>query len=114
MIYWQWGTIQVNNYQSNFQNGIVEINMDAGIPMKRMRFTSVQNILEGTFTLNKDDKLEFESWYKFDIKQGELEFQYYDCEYSAYKTVRLVDKPKITSNSNYFDVYVKFIYVGGA
>lgn len=109
-IYWQWGSINVSSYQSEFQEGFIENTPDAGIPFRRLRFTNIQKIFQGTFTLTPQEKLEFESWYKFDIKQGELSFQYYDCEEETYKTTKIIGKPAITANSNLFNVNIKLTF----
>lgn len=110
MIYWQWGTIQVSNYQAEFQQGFVEITPDAGIPYRRQSFTDIQTLFQGKVTLTKTEKLDFQSWYRHDIRQGALTFLYWDCEIEAYRTTRIIGKPTITSNSNHFDINIQLAF----
>lgn len=112
-IFWEWGNILVNNYQSEFQQGFVEVETTAGIPCKKQHTTDIQKIFQGSFTLTKAEKLSFENWYRNTIKQGTLTFQYYDSEVDAYRTTRIIGNPTITSNSNLFNVNVQLIFDSG-
>jgi len=109
-IFWQWGTIQVSNYQAEFQQGFIEVSPDSGKPFRRQTFTDIQKLFAGKVTLTRTEKLDFESWYRWDTKQGTIPFQYWDCEIEAYRTTRILGKPTITSNSNYFDVSLQLAF----
>lgn len=108
--YWQWGNINVSNYQNEFQEGFIENTPDAGIPFKRLKFTDIQEIVQATFTVSESDYTNFLSWYKFNIKQGELSFQFYDSRYEKYRTTKIVGKPTYTPNSNMFNITVKLTF----
>ena len=76
---WKWGQIKLSGFQNEFQEGHIEITPDAGIPFRRQRFTDIQDIVQGSFTLDKLSYIDFMSWYKSDILQGALPFKYYDA-----------------------------------
>lgn len=111
--YWQWGQITVNNYQGEFQQGFVETTPDAGIPFRRQRFTDIQDIFLGVFLLTKTELLDFKSWYKYNIKQGSIPFQYYDSQLGIYRTCRIIEKPTWTSNSDKFNISLKLTFDSG-
>ena len=50
---WKWGQIKLSGFQNEFQEGHIEITPDAGIPFRRQRFTDIQDIVQGSFTLDK-------------------------------------------------------------
>jgi len=116
LIYWQWGDILTDSLQEEFQESTIEITPDAGVPFKRQRFTDAVEIIQATFTLTRTEYLDFISWYKFNIQQGSLSFQYYDTRYNVYKTTKMIGKPSISSNSNMFNVTMQIAFVddGGA
>jgi hypothetical protein len=77
---WKWGQIKLDGFQNEFQEGYIEVTPDAGPPFRRERFSDIQDILKGTFTLLKIKYIDFMSWYKSDIKQGALPFKYFDLQ----------------------------------
>lgn len=105
-IYWTWGEILSNGFQNEYQDGTIEINPDAGIPYKRQKFSDTMDIIQGVFILDNIQYIDFMSWYKFNIKQGTLPFQYYDCRYNVYRTARVVGKPTYSTNSKYYNVAI--------
>lgn len=105
--YWRWGQILNNGFRNEHQEGFIELTPDAGSPFKRQKWTDVMDIIQGTFTLTALEYTDFMSWYKSNIKQGSLPFQYYDCRYDIYRTARLIGKPNYTSNSKFFNVSVQ-------
>ena len=113
MIYWQWGTIQIAEFQEELQESTIEVTPDAGIPFKRQRFTDTQEIINATFTLSKSEYVDFISFYKFNIQQGALSFQYFDTRVNAYRTTRIVGKPSIVTNSNMYDVKIVITFEDG-
>lgn len=110
MIYWTWGQILNNGFQNEYQDGTLEITPDAGVPYKRLRFSDTMDIIQGVFTLNKQQYIDFMSWYKFNIKQGTIPFQYYDCRYDIYRIARIVGKPTYSTNSNYYNMQVTITF----
>lgn len=105
--YWNWGNIKSSGFQNEQQSGFIETTPDAGIPYRRQRFSDIGDIIQGSVTLTKGKYLQFMSWYKFNIKQGAIAFDYYDCRLETTRTARIIDKPTYSSNSTYFDVQVK-------
>lgn len=107
---WAWGEFQVNNFQEEFQEGCIEIAPDAGVPTRKVRFTDIQDLIQGTFTLNKTEYIAFLAWFKTTIKCGTIPFLYYDSRVEQARTVRIVGKPAITSNSNMYNITVQFAF----
>ena len=107
---WAWGEFQVNNFQEEFQEGCIEVAPDAGVPQRTVRFTDIQNLVQGTFTLNKTEYLAFLTWFKTTIKCGTIPFLYYDSRMEQARTARFMGKPAIRSNSNMFNVTVQFAF----
>ena len=101
---WKWGQIKLDGFQNEFQEGYIEVAPDAGPPFRRERFSDIQDIVKGTFTLLKIKYIDFMSWYKSDIKQGALPFKYFDCRVGRERAARIVGKPTFSSNSKYYDV----------
>lgn len=103
---WIWGKIKSDGFQNEFQDGTLEVSPDAGAPFKRLRFTDVRDIIQGTFILDRNQYIYFMSWYKFNIKQGTIPFSYYDCRVNQYRTTRIIGKPTYTTISNMFSLSV--------
>lgn len=107
---WTWGQIKLSGFQNEYQEGFIEVTPDAGIPFRRERFSDIQDIIQGNFTLSKTQYIDFMSWYKRDIRQGVIPFRYYDCRIDRERTARIVGKPQFTSNSKYYDVSITLTF----
>lgn len=107
---WTWGQIKLDGFRNEFQEGYIEVTPDAGIPFRRERFSDIQDIIQGNFTLDKTQYVDFMSWYKFNIRQGALPFTYYDCRIGKNRTARIVGKPTFSSNSKYYDISVTITF----
>ena len=110
---WKWGQIRLDGFQNEYQEGYIEVTPDAGIPFRRERFSDIQDIIKGTFTLTKLQYIDFMSWYKFNIRQGAIPFKYYDCRIGQNRVTRIVGKPTFTSNSKYYDVSITLTFDSG-
>lgn len=107
---WKWGQIRLDGFQNEFQEGYIEVTPDAGIPFRRERFSDIQDIIQGKFTLEKVQYIDFMSWYKFNIRQGAIPFKYYDCRIGQERTTRIVGKPTWSSNSKYYDMTITLTF----
>ena len=107
---WKWGQIKLDGFRNEYQEGYIETTPDAGPPFRRERFSDVQDIIQGNFTLDKAQYVDFMSWYKFDIRQGALPFKYYDCRVGRERTARISGKPTFASNSKYYDVSMTLMF----
>ena len=107
---WKWGQIRLDGFQNEFQEGYIEVTPDAGIPFRRERFSDIQDIIQGKFTLEKVQYIDFMSWYKHDIRQGAIPFKYYDCRIGQERTTRIVGKPTWSSNSKYYDMSITLTF----
>ena len=107
---WKWCQIRLDGFQNECQEGYIEVTPDAGIPFRRERFSVIQDIIKGTFTLSKLQYIDFMSWYKFNIRQGAIPFRYYDCRIGQERTTRIVGKPTYSSNSKYYDVAITLTF----
>lgn len=110
---WKWGQIRLDGFQNEFQEGYIEVTPDAGIPFRRERFSDIQDIIQGKFTLTKSQYLDFMSWYKHDIRQGSLPFIYHDCRIDYDRVARIVGKPTWSSNSKCFDMSIILTFDSG-
>ena len=110
---WTWGQIKLDGFRNEFQEGYIEVTPDAGIPFRRERFSDIQDIIQGNFTLDKTQYIDFMSWYKFNIRQGAIPFKYYDCRIGQNRVTRIVGKPTFTSNSKYYDVSITLTFDSG-
>ena len=110
---WTWGQIKLDGFRNEYQEGYIEVTPDAGIPFRRERFSDIQDIIQGNFTLDKTKYIDFMSWYKHDIRQGALPFTYYDCRIGKNRVARITGKPTFTSNSKYYDVSVTLTFDSG-
>lgn len=101
MLVWKWGKALLSGYSNKPQKGYVEIEPDAGLPYRRLTFSDVQDLVSATFSLTREQYPLFYSWYKFDLRQGSLPFQMFDCRYGINRTARLIgDVPQFQPNSN--------------
>ena len=101
MLEWKWGKPLLSGFSNKPQKGYIEIEADAGVPFRRLCFTDIQDIVTATFSLTRNEYLLFYSWYKYDLKQGTLPFEFFDCRYNMNRTARLVgDVPQFSANSN--------------
>lgn len=107
---WKWGQIRLDGFQNEFQEGYIEVTPDAGIPFRRERFSDIQDIVQGKFTLEKVQYIDFMSWYKCNIRQGAIPFKYYDCRIGQERTTRIVGKPTWSSNSKYYDMSITLTF----
>lgn len=100
MLEWKWGQPLLSGFSNQPQKGYVEIEPDAGVPFRRLSFSDVQDIVTATFSLTREEYPYFYSWYKFDLRQGTLPFQMYDCRYGINRVARLIgDVPQFQANS---------------
>ena len=107
---WKWGQIKLDGFRNEYQEGYIEVTPDAGIPFRRERFSDIQDIVQGSFTLTKIQYIDFMSWYKFNIRQGAIPFKYFDCRIGQERTARITGKPTFTSNSKYYDVSITLTF----
>lgn len=107
---WEWGQIKLSGFKNEYQEGYIEVTPDAGIPFRRERFSDIQDIIQGNFTLTRVKYTDFMSWYKYDIRQGALPFKYYDCRISRERTARIIGKPSFVSNSKYYDISITLTF----
>ena len=107
---WKWGQIKLDGFRNEFQEGYIEVTPDAGIPFRRERFSDIQDIVQGNFTLDKTQYIDFMSWYKSNIRQGAIPFKYFDCRIGQERTARITGKPTFTSNSKYYDVSITLTF----
>ena len=107
---WKWGQIRLDGFQNEFQEGYIEVTPHAGIPFRRERFSDIQDIVQGKFTLEKVQYIDFMSWYKFNIRQGAIPFKYYDCRIGQERITRIVGKPTWSSNSKYYDMSITLTF----
>lgn len=110
---WTWGQIKLDGFRNEYQEGYIEVTPDAGIPFRRERFSDIQDIIQGNFTLDKTQYVDFMSWYKFNIRQGAIPFEFYDCRIGQNRVTRIVGKPTFTSNSKYYDVSITLTFDSG-
>ena len=110
---WKWGQIKLDGFRNEFQEGYIEVTPDAGIPFRRERFTDIQDIIQGSFTLTKMQYIDFMSWYKSNIRQVAIPFEFYDCRIGQNRVTRIVGKPTFTSNSKYYDVSITLTFDSG-
>jgi len=107
---WAWGEFQIKNFQEEFQEGCIEITPDKGVPTRKVRFTDIQDLVQGTFALTRSEYLAFLTWFKTTIKCGTIPFLYYDSRIEQTRTVRIIGKPSITTLSNMFNIAVQFAF----
>ena len=105
MIKWKWGKPLIDGFSNKPQKGFSELRPDAGIPFRRLRFSDIQDLATCNFILDRTDYIRFMSWYKYELRQGTLPFQIFDCRYGIERTARLIDDvPQYDPNSNYYNL----------
>lgn len=103
---WRFGEVLSNGFANEPQSGFSELSPDAGNPFRRLEFTDIQDIMRGSFNVDMSGYLDFMDWYKNKIRQGTLEFLYYDCRVAQNRVARLIGKPQYTTISNRFTIAV--------
>jgi hypothetical protein len=103
---WRWGEPLNEGFSNEPQEGYIETQPDAGLPFRRERFTDISDIIQASFILTRSEKNSFESWYRREIKQGAISFDYYDCRIEETRTARIVGKPSFSSNSTYYTLSI--------
>lgn len=105
MIEWIWGKPLIEGFSNQPQKGYSEITPDAGIPYRRLNFTDISDLANCNFILNRSDYIQFMSWYKYELRQGTIPFQIWDCRYGVKRTARLIDAPpQYNTISNYYNL----------
>ncbi len=107
---WKWGKIRLDGFQNEFQEGYIEVTPDAGAPYRRERFSDIQDIVQGTFTLDKMQYIDFMSWYKRDLRQGTIPFTIFDCRIDKERVARILEKPSWAPNSRYWNTNIKLVF----
>jgi hypothetical protein len=110
-IKWEWGTILLSGQQSEFQAGHIETSPDAGTPFRRERFTDIGEILQGQIILSQNDADLFKYWYKSDLRQGTINFSYYDCNLEVERIGRIIDKPTYSFVSNRVQINFQMMFI---
>lgn len=110
MIKWVWGKPLISSYSNEPQNGYIETTPDAGIPFRRQKFTDIMDLAQATFILDRNEYIDFMSWYKHDIRQGTIPFEIFDCRYGVERVARLIDKPTYQPNSKFWNVTVNIAF----
>lgn len=110
---WTFGQIKIEGFQNEPQEGYIELTPDAGVPYRRERFSDIQDIVKGNFTVDKADYVRFMSWYKVQLKQGTIPFKFFDCRIKKERVARIVGKPTYTTNSKFFDISITMAFDSG-
>ena len=98
---WIWGKPLIEGFSNKPQKGYVEVAPDAGMPFRRLQFTDISDLASCTFSLTKPDYVKFMSWYRYNLRQGTLPFEIWDCRYKRKRLARLIDDvPNYVTNSN--------------
>lgn len=112
MIEWTWGKPLIQGFSNKPQKGYTEVEPDAGVPFRRLNFTDIYDLATCNFDLDRSDYIRFMSWYKFELRQGTLPFQIWDCRYGIKRTARLVgDVPQYNPNSNRYNLSVTLAFM---
>lgn len=107
---WTFGQIKIEGFQNEPQEGYIELTPDAGVPYRRERFSDIQDIVKGNFTLEKARYIDFMSWYKVNLRQGTLPFKFFDCRIKKERVARIIGKPTYTTNSKFFDISITIAF----
>jgi hypothetical protein len=108
---WQWGNPLLEGFSNRPQKGYVDVEPDAGIPFRRLKFTDIYDICSCSFHLTRETYKQFMAWYQNDIKQGSIPFEMYDCRYGVTRVARLIgDVPQYPANSKYFRANVTIAF----
>lgn len=103
---WRFGEILSNGFKNELQEGFIELTPDAGSPFRRVVFTDTQDLIQGTFNVSRFQYIDFMGWYRNTIKQGTIEFEYYDCRVDANRVARVIGKPTYTTISDRFNISI--------
>lgn len=103
MIKWLWGDLLAQSFRNEPQAGFIETSPDAGKDFRRQTFTDINDLVQGSVTLTKDQYIRFINWYSSTTKQGANPFSFYDCRVEEYRTARFVGKPIYSENSTFFN-----------
>lgn len=105
MLSWKWTQPLLNNFSNQAQKGYLEVQPDAGTPFRRLTFSDIQDLVNASFSLTRAEYLDFMSWYKYDLRQGSLPFQMYDCRCKRNRTARFIgDPPQYQPTSNRYQM----------
>ncbi len=105
MLKWIWGKPLVEGFSNKPQKGYSEISPDAGSPYRRLNFTDIRDLATCNFILDRTDYIRFMSWYKYELRQGTLPFEIWDCRYGIERVARLIDDvPQYNPNSKYYNL----------
>ena len=111
MLEWTWGKPLLENFNNSPQKGYTEIEPDAGLPFRRLKFSDITDLANCNFILSRSDYIRFMSWYKYELKQGTEPFEIWDCRYKIKRVARLVgDVPQYSTNSNYYNMSVTIAF----
>ncbi len=114
MLEWKWGKPLIQGFSNKPQKGYSEITSDAGVPFRRLNFTDIGDLATCNFTLTRIDYIHFMSWYKFELRQGTLPFEIWDCRYGIKRIARLVDDvPNYNTNSNRYNLSLTLFFESG-
>ena len=111
MLTWQWGNPLLEGFSNQPQKGYIDVEPDAGIPFRRLKFTDIYDICSCSFHLTRETYKQFMAWYQNDIKQGSIPFEMYECRYGVTRVARLIgDVPQYPANSKYFRANVTIAF----
>lgn len=113
MAKWKWGKALIEGYSNKPQKGYTEVEPDAGIPFRRLKFTDYYDIVTCSFVLSRKDYMEVLDWYRNDIRQGTIPFIIFDCRFGLERTAHLIgDVPQYTtiSHSKYFNLQLNMAF----
>lgn len=106
MATWRFGEIIANSFKNEIQQGYSEVTPDAGSLYRRQEFTDVKDLIQGQFILTQVQYLDFMDFYRREIRQGSLSFEYYDCRVDMTRTASIIGKPTFTTVSNRYYVNI--------
>lgn len=105
MLTWKWGKPLLQSFSNQPQRGYIEITPDAGTPFRRLTFSDISDVVSCSFSITRQDYPLLYSWYKYDLRQGTLPFEIYDCRYGVNRVARLInDVPGFQTNSNRYNL----------
>lgn len=106
MAEWRFGNILADGFKNETQKGFSEVNPDAGSIYRRQEFTDVKDIIQGRFILTQTQYIDFMDWYRNEVRQGSLSFDYYDCRVDLTRTATILGKPTWQAVSNQYYVSI--------
>lgn len=78
------------------RDAVVRTEMDAGPPTRRNRYTAISTKIEAVIMLRGDQLSDFEAWYRNDLKNGALDFDWTDPATDQTATFAFQKPPKWT------------------